>query len=69
MTTTLDDRPLGEHHLGDVPVHTPDGRDTTLHVGRISVIGDAAMPPGEFDVPPAEPVVLLGEVPWELRGA
>ena len=26
-----------------------------------------ALTPGEFDVPPAEPVVLIGEVPWELR--
>lgn len=67
MTTTTDAHPLDEHRLGDAPVHTPDGRDTTLHLGRASVLGDPGFPPGEFDVPPAEPVVLIGEVPWELR--
>ncbi|WP_375388789.1 hypothetical protein [uncultured Amnibacterium sp.] len=66
-STTTDDHQLEAHRLGDAPVHTPDGRDTTAHLGRASVIGDAAFQPGEFDLPPAEPVVLVGDVPWELR--
>lgn len=55
------------HHLGDVPITAADGRETTAHLGRTSTIGGFDLP-GEFDLPPEEPVVLLGEVPWELRG-
>jgi pimeloyl-ACP methyl ester carboxylesterase len=58
--------PLVAHHLGDVPVRTGDGRDTTVHLGRRSGIGDFQSP-GEFDVPPVEPVRLVGDIPWELR--
>lgn len=58
--------PLVAHHLGDVPVRTGDGRDTTVHLGRRSGIGDFRSP-GEFDVPPIEPVRLVGEIPWELQ--
>ena len=56
------------HHLGDVPAVTGDGRTTTAHLGRISVTGGLDLP-GEFDLPPEEPVVLIGDVPWELRDA
>lgn len=59
---------LQDHHFADAPAVTADGRTTTVHLGRHSVIGDFA-PGGEFDVPPAEAVVLVGEVPWELREA
>jgi hypothetical protein len=58
---------LSEHHLGDVPVVAADGRETLLHAGRTSTTGVFDLP-GEFDLPPEEPVVLLGEIPWELRG-
>jgi hypothetical protein len=60
--------PLLEHHLGDVPLVAIDGRETVVHLGRTSAVGDYDVP-GEFDLPPAEPVVLVGEVPWELRDA
>lgn len=60
--------PLIEHHLGDVPVVAVDGRETLVHLGRVSAVGDFDQP-GEFDLPPAEPVVLVGEIPWELREA
>ena len=58
---------LLDHHLGDVPIVATDGRETLVHVGRTSTTGvfDVA---GEFDLPPEEPVVLVGEIPWELRG-
>ena len=59
---------LHEHHLGDEPAQTGDGRETTVHLGRTSVTGGFDLP-GEFDLPPEEPVVLVGEVPWELRDA
>jgi hypothetical protein len=59
---------LTEHHLGDVPVVAADGRATTVHLGRVSASGGFDEP-GEFDVPPIEPVVLIGEIPWELREA
>lgn len=58
---------LHDHHLGDVPTVAGDGRDTLMHLGRVSVTGGFDEP-GEFDIPPEEPVVLVGEVPWELRG-
>lgn len=58
--------PLIEHHFAGAPVETADGRETTQHLGRRTVLGDFE-PAGEFDAPPAEPVVLLGDVPWELR--
>jgi hypothetical protein len=60
--------PLLDHHLGDVPTVAVDGRETLIHLGRTSTLGDFTQP-GEFDLPPEEPVVLIGEVPWELRGA
>ena len=60
--------PLAAHHLGDQPVVAVDGRETLVHLGRISAVGDLDRP-GEFDLPPAEPVVLVGEIPWELRDA
>jgi hypothetical protein len=37
-----------------------------VHLGRRSEIGDFQSP-GEFDVPPVEPVHLVGDIPWELR--
>lgn len=58
---------LHDHHLGDVPTVAGDGRDTLMHLGRVSITGGFDEP-GEFDIPPEEPVVLVGEVPWELRG-
>ncbi len=57
---------LASHHLGDDPVVTDDGRVTTTHLGRASVTGGFDVP-GEFDLPPAVPVTLVGEIPWELR--
>ena len=60
------DHLLTDHHLGDVPAQTGDGRDTTAHLGRVSVTGGFDLP-GEFDLPPEEPVRLVGDVPWELR--
>ena len=60
--------PLIEHHLGDLPVVAVDGRETLVHLGRVSAVGDFDQP-GEFDLPPAEPVMLVGEIPWELRDA
>ncbi|GAA2753591.1 hypothetical protein [Amnibacterium kyonggiense] len=68
MTDTTASDPLLEHHLGDLPVVAADGRETLVHLGRVSAVGDFDRP-GEFDVPPAEPVVLVGDVPWELRDA
>ena len=65
-TTELE--PLLAHHLGDVPLVAIDGRETTAHLGRTSTTGGFDEP-GEFDLPPEEPVVLLGDVPWELRDA
>jgi hypothetical protein len=59
---------LQVHHLGDVPTVAADGRETVLHLGRTSAVGEFAQP-GEFDLPPEEPVVLIGEIPWELDGA
>lgn len=59
---------LLEHHLGDVPTVAVDGRETGMHLGRTSTTGGFDVP-GEFDLPPEEPVVLVGEVPWELRDA
>lgn len=64
-TTT---EPLLEHHLGDLPVVAVDGRETLVHLGRVSAVGDLVQP-GEFDLPPVEPVVLVGDIPWELREA
>ncbi|MGN6444463.1 hypothetical protein [Amnibacterium sp.] len=58
--------PTTEHHLGDVPITTVDGRQTAVHIGHLSAVGDI-FNAGEFDLPPAEPVVLVGEIPWELR--
>ena len=58
--------PMVAHHLGEVPVRTGDGRNTTVHLGRRSGLGDFQSP-GEFDVPPAEPVRLVGDIPWELQ--
>jgi hypothetical protein len=60
--------PLFEHHLGDLPIVAVDGRETLVHLGRVSAVGDLDRA-GEFDLPPAEPVVLVGEIPWELRDA
>ncbi|MBW4042904.1 MAG: hypothetical protein HIU86_12400 [Acidobacteria bacterium] len=60
--------PLIDHHLGDLPVVAVDGRETLVHLGRVSAVGIFDQP-GEFDLPPAEPVVLVGEIPWELRDA
>ena len=57
------------HPLGDEPAVTGDGLHLTVHrVGRSSVTGGLDTP-GEFDLPPEEPVLLVGEVPWELRDA
>jgi hypothetical protein len=64
----MSSEPLLEHHLGDLPVVAVDGRETLVHLGRISAVGDLDQP-GEFDLPPAEPVQLIGEIPWELREA
>ncbi|MDQ1600634.1 MAG: hypothetical protein QOD68_2108, partial [Actinomycetota bacterium] len=36
--------------------------------GRLSTTGSFDLP-GEFDLPPEEPVVLVGDVPWELAEA
>lgn len=58
--------PLLAHHLGDVPLVAADGRATSVHLGRTTAIGGFDEP-GEFDLPPDMPVVLVGEVPWELR--
>lgn len=60
--------PLLEHHLGDLPVVAVDGRETLVNIGRLNAVGDFDQP-GEFDLPPAEPVVLVGDIPWELRDA
>lgn len=68
MHATTETVPMLEHHLGDVPVVAVDGRDTVVHLGRVSATGGFDVP-GEFDLPPAEPVVLVGEIPWELREA
>jgi hypothetical protein len=58
-----------EHALGDEPAVTGDGLHSTVHrLGRRSITGALDLP-GEFDLPPEEPVVLVGEVPWELRDA
>jgi len=65
MTDTAPE-PLLAHHLGDVPVVATDGRETVVHLGRTSAVGDFDVA-GEFDLPPAEPVRLVGEIPWELR--
>ena len=43
------------------------GRETVMHLGRTSTTGGFDVP-GEFDLPPEEPVVLVGEIPWELQG-
>ena len=59
---------LLEHHLGDVPTVAADGRETVIHVGRTSTTGGFDVP-GEFDLPPEEPVVLVGDIPWELQAA
>ena len=67
-TTAPTTAPLLEHHLGDLPVVAVDGRETLVHLGRVSAVGIFDQP-GEFDLPPAEPVVLVGEIPWELRDA
>jgi hypothetical protein len=60
--------PFIDHHLGDLPVIAVDGRETFVHLGRMSAVGEFDQP-GEFDLPPVEPVVLVGEIPWELRDA
>lgn len=62
----MQDHAITGHHLGDEPAETGDGRATTVHLGRVSTAGGFDLP-GEFDLPPEEPVVLVGEVPWELR--
>lgn len=55
------------HHLGDEPALTGDRRHSTVHrLGRVSTTGGFDLP-GEFDLPPEEPVVLVGDIPWELR--
>jgi hypothetical protein len=68
MHTETDTALLSEHHLGDVPTVAPDGRETLMHLGRVSITGGFDEP-GEFDLPPEEPVVLVGEIPWELSSA
>lgn len=68
MHDDLNTDALLAHHLGDVPTVSVDGRETTAHLGRVSTIGGFDVP-GEFDLPPREPVLLIGEIPWELRDA
>ena len=68
MTTDAEAPLLIEHHLGDVPTVAVDGRETVVHLGRSSITGGFDVP-GEFDLPPEEPVQLVGEIPWELREA
>jgi hypothetical protein len=68
MPPETDPALLAEHHLGDVPTVAVDGRETVMHLGRVSTTGGFDTP-GEFDLPPEEPVVLVGEIPWELRAA
>ena len=68
MHSDADTTPLLEHHLGDVPVVAADGRETVMHLGRTSTTGGFDTP-GEFDLPPEEPVVLVGDIPWELQAA
>jgi hypothetical protein len=36
------------------------------NAGRMNIAG-LAPDPGPFDEPPAEPVILEGDIPWELR--
>jgi hypothetical protein len=56
-----------EHALGDEPAVTGDGLHLTVHrLGRRSITGAVDLP-GEFDLPPEEPVTVLGPVPWELQ--
>jgi hypothetical protein len=55
--------------IGDEPAVTGDGHHLTVHrLGRMSFTGGFDLP-GEFDLPPEEPVVLVGDVPWELAEA
>jgi hypothetical protein len=62
--TGLLDLPIGEE-----PAVTGDGHHLTVHrLGRTSTTGGFDLP-GEFDLPPEEPVQLVGEVPWELAEA
>ena len=68
MHPETESAPLLEHHLGDVPTIAADGRETVMHLGRTSTTGGFDVP-GEFDLPPVEPVVLVGEIPWELQAA
>jgi hypothetical protein len=44
-----------------------DGRVVQRKVGRFASWGGWVDDPGEFDIPPSEPVELIGDVPWELR--
>ena len=64
LPTGLLDLPIGEE-----PAVTGDGHHLTVHrLGRLSTTGGFDLP-GEFDLPPEEPVVLVGDVPWELAEA
>jgi hypothetical protein len=55
--------------IGDEPAVTGDGAHSTVHrLGRRSITGGFDLP-GEFDLPPEEPVTVVGPVPWELREA
>ena len=57
------------HPLGDEPALTGDHRHSTVHrLGRTSTTGGFDLP-GEFDLPPEEPIRLVGRIPWELRDA
>lgn len=55
--------------IGDEPAVTGDGAHSTVHrLGRRSITGGFDLP-GEFDLPPEEPVKVVGPVPWELEEA
>jgi hypothetical protein len=45
--------------------------DTAMSaLANVSRLGtDIGPPRGPFDEPPSEPVVLEGDIPWELRDA
>jgi len=67
----IEPHPTGllETPIGDEPAVTGDGHHLTVHrLGRMSFTGGFDLP-GEFDLPPEEPVRLIGDVPWELAEA